>query len=240
MANASNADWDEAAPADNGATGKVTNGAAEVRYLRGGVADRINKEHVDCATSGAGGEHVEGSARVWCQAAAPTTLPDGATAITGNEALAEGMVFVDTDDYTVQVYTGSAWHSLTYALYSGDTADGHKFDIDVDDASQGIDIDVTVDSGQGINIVLGAGSGSSSYGIYMVSTTAGVPANIECNTTSIATHVMKLNALNNNAHLNLGGDPTVASPNDGDIWFDGTNLKMRIGATTYNIDMTSV
>jgi hypothetical protein len=25
-------------------------------------------------------------------------------------------------------------------------------------------------------------------------------------------------------------DPT--SPNDGDIWFDGTNLKMRIGGVT--------
>ena len=24
-----------------------------------------------------------------------------------------------------------------------------------------------------------------------------------------------------------------------DLWFDGTNLKMRIGATTYNIDMTA-
>jgi len=43
----------------------------------------------------------------------------------------------------------------------------------------------------------------------------------------------------NGAHFRLSGDPTVAAPADGDIWFDGTNLKMQIGATTYNIDMSA-
>jgi len=40
-------------------------------------------------------------------------------------------------------------------------------------------------------------------------------------------------------HLKFTGDPTVATPVDGDLWFDGTNLKIRIGATTYNIDKTA-
>jgi len=40
-------------------------------------------------------------------------------------------------------------------------------------------------------------------------------------------------------HLRFTGDPTVASPTDGDLWFDGTNLKLRIGATTHNIDTTA-
>jgi len=44
----------------------------------------------------------------------------------------------------------------------------------------------------------------------------------------------------NGPHLNFNGDPTVASPADGDLWFDGTNLKLRVGSTTYNIDKTSV
>ncbi len=40
------------------------------------------------------------------------------------------------------------------------------------------------------------------------------------------------------AHLRLrdGVDPT--SPNDGDIWNDGTNLKVRLGGTTYTLDKT--
>ena len=44
---------------------------------------------------------------------------------------------------------------------------------------------------------------------------------------------------NTNAHIRLIGDPANATPLDGDIWFDGTNLKIRIGATTYNIDTTA-
>jgi len=36
----------------------------------------------------------------------------------------------------------------------------------------------------------------------------------------------------NGAHIIFTGDPTVASPADGEMWFDGTNLKMRVGAAT--------
>lgn len=34
------------------------------------------------------------------------------------------------------------------------------------------------------------------------------------------------------ASLRIASGSTVSSPNDGDIWYDGTNLKMRVGATT--------
>jgi len=40
-------------------------------------------------------------------------------------------------------------------------------------------------------------------------------------------------------HFVLVSDPIVASPVDGAIWFDGTNLKIRVGATTYNINKTA-
>lgn len=43
---------------------------------------------------------------------------------------------------------------------------------------------------------------------------------------------------NTNAHLRLTGDPANATPLDGDIWFDGTNLKIRIGTTTNNFTVT--
>ena len=42
----------------------------------------------------------------------------------------------------------------------------------------------------------------------------------------------------NGPHLRFTGDPTVASPTDGDMWFDGTNLKFRVGAVTRTIDWT--
>lgn len=51
--------------------------------------------------------------------------------------------------------------------------------------------------------------------------------------------LLRLRHLGEGAHLLFEGDPVVASPADGEMWFDGTNLKMRIGATTYNLDMTA-
>lgn len=41
-------------------------------------------------------------------------------------------------------------------------------------------------------------------------------------------------------HINFSGDPANSSPIDGDLWFDGSDLKLRIGATTYTLDKTSV
>ena len=37
---------------------------------------------------------------------------------------------------------------------------------------------------------------------------------------------------NSAAHIRLTGDCANAAPTDGDIWFDGTSLKIRIGSTT--------
>ena len=35
-----------------------------------------------------------------------------------------------------------------------------------------------------------------------------------------------------NAHINFSGDPANSSPADGDLWFDGTDFKWRVGTTT--------
>ena len=60
---------------------------------------------------------------------------------------------------------------------------------------------------------------------------------------SAVNNYMELSSLtidqNTNAHIRLTGDPANATPLDGDIWFNGTNLKIRIGATTYNFDLTA-
>lgn len=40
-------------------------------------------------------------------------------------------------------------------------------------------------------------------------------------------------------HIRFVGDSPNSTPTDGDMWFDGTNLKMYIGTTVYNVDMTA-
>lgn len=49
---------------------------------------------------------------------------------------------------------------------------------------------------------------------------------------------LSLNAASNGAHIRFTGDPTVVTPQDGDMWFDGTVLKFRVGAATKTIDWT--
>lgn len=44
-----------------------------------------------------------------------------------------------------------------------------------------------------------------------------------------------LNAAGNGPHINLIGDPTVASPADGDFWFTGSALNFRNGAATVDL-----
>ncbi len=39
----------------------------------------------------------------------------------------------------------------------------------------------------------------------------------------------------NGAHIRLTGDPTVASPNDGDLWYDGTSLNFNDGSDTTDL-----
>lgn len=41
------------------------------------------------------------------------------------------------------------------------------------------------------------------------------------------------------SHMNLAGDSANSSSVDGDFWFDGTNFKVNIAGTAYNIDVTA-
>ena len=55
--------------------------------------------------------------------------------------------------------------------------------------------------------------------------------------TSSTSPVLELEHDGSGAHIRFIGDPTVSNPQDGDLWFDGTTLKLRVGTTTYNITM---
>jgi len=349
--NASEDDWYEDAP--DHSTGEISYGDDEIRYLRMAVRSRLEKEHLTPAGSGAGGEHREGSAKIWTATSAPTTLPDGSTSITGNEGIAEGMVWTDTgNDYVCQVYAGGAWHDLGYVKSSLTLSSGNGWTVtnngtgdiaNLTNASTGDGIGLTNSStGKGINltnsstgngiviansgggdgininntnadsqgIVITSGGASNNKGICIAHTGAtGNPAGlvisvsdsgaagtgisisasdasrgvlISSTSTTEAVHIdhsgsdnavgikhsgigtcvlahatggshpvisvtsdgsasgpsLKLDNQVNAAHIRFTGDPSPASPQDGDFWFDGTDLKLRVGTTTYTISKT--
>lgn len=103
MANNSETDWDEAAPAGSDPRNK---GDDEIRYLRASVRARLAKEHDTPATSSAGGEHKAGSAKVYYATSDPTLRPDGVTALSAADA---GRLLYRSDLAALKVYSGSAW-----------------------------------------------------------------------------------------------------------------------------------
>lgn len=115
MANTTANDWDETSPA---ITDARRNGAAEILSLRQGTRLRLDKEHVATATGGAGGEHKGGSAKCYLQTSAPTTRPDGVTALTAAD---NGRIWVHSTTGVAKVYKHSSWLDLDTA--TADTID---------------------------------------------------------------------------------------------------------------------
>lgn len=88
------------------------------------------------------------------------------------------------------------------------------------------------------NIASDAAIANSKLNLTTITQAVTVTGGLASSRTTTGTVLMLTNS-GNGPHLNFAGDPTVASPSDGDVWFDGTNLKIRIGATTYNFDRTA-
>ncbi len=118
MPNTDDQSWDINSPAD---ADPRRDGARECRLVRASIADRINKEHVDLADAGVGGEHVQGSAVSFFQDAEPTTKADGATAL---DSADDGRLWVDTTDGNniLKVYDGTeaAWEIVKATPSGGD------------------------------------------------------------------------------------------------------------------------
>jgi len=104
--------WDVTAPDIDQPHG---NDYKEIYDLRKGVAIRLNKEHITLATSSAGGEHKQGSARCFFQDAAPTTQVDG----TAFAATDNGSLWIDTNSDPVNQfniltdYSGPTWTPIS-------------------------------------------------------------------------------------------------------------------------------
>jgi len=110
MANTTEAHWDESSPA---ITDARRAGAAEITALRKAVRQRMSKEHDTLAASSVGGEHKEGSAKVYAQAAAPTKRPDGTTDLDSDD---QGRLWLDTDNGVLKYWDGNSWEDIETLL----------------------------------------------------------------------------------------------------------------------------
>lgn len=103
MPNVDGTNWDEASPAN---TDDIAPGALEVRSLRVATKVRFAKEHVTPAASSVGGEHVQGSARLWSNTSDRTKKIDGTTNLDADDL---GRGAIRTDLKVLKYWDGSAW-----------------------------------------------------------------------------------------------------------------------------------
>lgn len=124
--------------------------------------------------------------------------------------------------------------SLTTARTTTDA-----FDMDLDTLTTGKGIDVTADaltSGGVIYIDSDSADVTARNLVEIINNnvlaTGAVPLKLQNDST---TPTLSLQAAGNGAHLLLTGDPTVAAPADGELWFTGSALNFRNGSTTVNL-----
>ncbi len=106
MTHGADTEWDETMPLNSEG---IKYGAQEIRLLRAAVGLRIDKEHDALAGSSAGGEHKQGSGKIYYDVAgsAPTQRPDEATNFTTADS---GRLFYETDTGKLKVYVfGTGW-----------------------------------------------------------------------------------------------------------------------------------
>lgn len=108
MANTVETDWDESSP-NLSQTRRA--GAAEILALRKGVRLRMSREHEELDISGAGGEHLAGSAKAYAQDAEPTLRPDTTTLLDTDD---KGRLWYETDTGRAWWWNGSAWIAVNY------------------------------------------------------------------------------------------------------------------------------
>jgi len=106
--------WDESSPAPSGL---ISEGDDEIRAVRAGTSQRLEKEHVVPSASNGGGEHLQGSAKVYIaddEASLPVLRPDGATSFTVED---EGRLAITLDTgllyYLKNVATVMTWTKIT-------------------------------------------------------------------------------------------------------------------------------
>ena len=123
------------------------------------------------------------------------------------------------------------------AVNATQTGTGVGIKITQADGDTGDSIEINnADTGGGICMDINQTAGS---GAVIDIDTASTGVTIDIAATAGTSPAIKINNSNNQPHINLLGDPTVASPTDGDLWFTGSVLNFRNGATTVNLLSTT-
>jgi hypothetical protein len=87
---------------------------------------------------------------------------------------------------------------------------------------------ITTDNTAGTDTLRFAIQGYTTNSLAYFTNIAGVGFNVTSPTALV--HIGASTTAISSLRIVSGTAPT--SPNDGDIWYDGTNIKMRVGATT--------
>lgn len=157
MANTTANSWDEGSPAT---TDPRREGAVEITSLRKAVRLRLDKEHAATLTGGVGGEHKEGSAKVYYQSAEPTLRPDGSTSLDSND---DGRLWIDSDTMILYAWDGVA---LDWVEVVQGTVDNIRHFEEVN-GSGGLAMPATMTA---------SGLVAGTYQVNVYGTTAGSPA----------------------------------------------------------------
>ena len=132
------------------------------RYLQQILEDTFNKEHANIAGNYAvgddsftGGEHREGSAKVFCRSAAPAYRPEAGDEDVALTTADAGRLWIDTDDGHLYYWSGAAWVDMMSAFEAtegnlnviGDlTVNTDKFTVDADNGNTVIDGSLSIAS----------------------------------------------------------------------------------------------
>jgi hypothetical protein len=184
-----------------------------------------------------------------------TILSDGA-----NRCLYINATKTANTESMVYLSNATAGYSLETASGKGikvTTTGGYAFEISSSYAGTSILIDETATTGAGQGILYQSARPCNGVLIDMTHTTNTYPGlrvnydgdgtaaygivHIEAHKAGNICACLGLRQMSDGgAHINFYGDPSNSSPNDGDMWFTGAELYMKIGATVYKFDKTAV
>ena len=229
--------WDITVPANSD---NLSAGAEDMREFKEQVEARLNKEHVDFGASTAGGEHVAGSAMAYYQSAVPTTDPAG-NALDTSSTTDDGRIFWDSDDNRLYVWNGTDFTTeLAYLQSVATVSSGDALDITNSGTGNAIDVHLS-GAGTGVNIATTHVSAAPIVITTVATSTVAGAIQITTGSTNAETNGINITmgtSSSNAAHFNLAGDPGNVSPADGDVWYNGTNIKLNDGTTTRHLSMS--
>lgn len=118
--------WNSGFEATPAGSDSPAQGDDRIRELKGAVRERLAKEHhMDLLAGDAGtdGWHEAGSAKVYVGSTAPTTRPDGVTALTADD---NGRLWLSSGDFLLRAYRfeAGATNDLRWEVVAGGSASG--------------------------------------------------------------------------------------------------------------------